>query len=125
MKSVVLVFLGGGVGSALRFLISSYTSKIGHIGNFPLGTFIVNLIGCYFIGLFTAYFLKEQSDLKYLFIAGFCGGFTTFSTFALENYSLQESGEWPLMILYILLSVGLGYLAVWLGLESLSWFLGK
>ena len=80
-----------------------------------MGTFVVNIIGCFLIGLFSAYFFKTDSQLKFFLIAGFCGGFTTFSTFSAENYSLWQSGNSFVLVAYVLLSVFLGLAAVFAG----------
>ena len=117
IKNLLYIFLGGGAGSVLRFLISNYTQKTVNINNFPLGTFLVNVLGCFLIGWLTAYFVKVDSYLKFLLITGFCGGFTTFSAFSAENFSLWQSGNYGMLILYILLSVIMGFGAVYLGLQ--------
>ncbi len=117
IKNLLYIFLGGGAGSVLRFLISNYTQKTVNINNFPLGTFLVNVIGCFLIGWLTAYFVKVDSYLKFLLITGFCGGFTTFSAFSAENFSLWQSGNYGMLILYILLSVIVGFGAVYLGMQ--------
>lgn len=116
IKNLLYIFLGGGAGSVLRFLISNYTQKTVNINNFPLGTFLVNVLGCFLIGWLTAYFVRVDSYLKFLLITGFCGGFTTFSAFSAENFSLWQSGNYGMLILYILLSVIVGFGAVYLGL---------
>lgn len=82
-----------------------------------MGTFVVNIIGCFLIGVLTSYFLKVDNYLKFLLITGFCGGFTTFSTFSAENFSLYENGNYPILLFYILLSVMVGLGAVYLGLQ--------
>lgn len=115
MKQLLFVFLGGGGGSVLRFLVSKYANKWLMLGGFPIGTLLVNLLGCFAIGYFTAYFLKNESDIKFLLIAGFCGGFTTFSTFSLENLTLWNQGAYGILFSYILLSVLLGFFAVVVG----------
>ena len=120
MKNLLYIFLGGGFGSVLRFLISNYTQRFWNVNSFPLGTFVVNMMGCFLIGLFTAYFLKENNSLKFLLVAGFCGGFTTFSTFSMENVGLWQNGQYSILILYILLSLVLGFLAVFIGFECVK-----
>ena len=115
MKQLLFVFLGGGVGSVLRFLVSKFANKWLILGSFPVGTLLVNLLGCFAIGYFTAYFLKNEADIKFLLIAGFCGGFTTFSTFSLENMALWNQGSYGILFSYIFLSVVLGFLAVLIG----------
>ena len=101
----------------LRFLISNYTQKLWNVNSFPMGTFLVNMIGCFLIGVLTSYFLKVDNYLKFLLITGFCGGFTTFSTFSAENYSLWQNGNYSILLFYILLSVIVGLIAVYIGLQ--------
>ena len=117
MRNILFIFLGGGVGSVLRYLISMYTQKLIKIGSFPLGTLLVNILGCFMIGFFTSYFMKSDNYLKYLLITGLCGGFTTFSTFSIENYSLWENQQFATLILYIVLSILLGFIAVFGGMK--------
>ncbi|MDR2205995.1 MAG: fluoride efflux transporter CrcB [Flavobacteriaceae bacterium] len=117
MKTIFYIFVGGGLGSVLRFLISNFTQKLWNISTFPMGTLVVNITGCFAVGIFSSYFLKVDSGLKFLLITGFCGGYTTFSAFSAENYSLWQSGNYFTLILYILLSLLLGFLAVVLGFQ--------
>ena len=117
MYKLLLVFIGGGSGSVLRYLIGKYFNQVEH--NVFLGTFMVNILGSLFIGLLFG--LAEKSHVltpnqTLLLATGFCGGFTTFSTFALENSSLIKSGNYFMLFLYISSSVVLGILAVFLGM---------
>ncbi len=117
MKNFLLVFLGGGIGSALRYLISKALNP--YVSSFYLGTFGVNMLGCLLIGLILGLSARYSSlsNTTVLFLtAGFCGGFTTFSSFALENYGLLREGQTLPFLLYILGSVVLGILAVAAGL---------
>lgn len=118
IKAVLIVFFGGGIGSVFRYLTSVFTQKyIQH--SFPWATFFVNVVGCLIVGILAGLVAKQQltsPDLKLLFITGFCGGFTTFSAFALENVKLFQNGNSLLALLYIALSVILGVFAVWTGM---------
>ena len=117
MKSFLLVFLGGGIGSSCRFLISNilnYNFKSFHY----LGTFSVNIIGCILIGIVMGFLQKENNfnqNYLLLFSSGFCGGFTTFSAFANENLDLIKSGNFSVFFLYVISSVILGIAAAYLG----------
>lgn len=116
-KQLLYIFLGGGFGSVLRFLVSNFTQKLWNVNSFPMGTFVVNMVGCFLIGIFSTYSLKIDNYLKFLLITGFCGGFTTFSTFSAENISLWQNGNYGILIFYILLSVVLGFCLVYLGIN--------
>lgn len=116
LKNVLMVAIGGALGSVCRYLISHYTLKFSQTG-FPVGTFVVNISGCLLIGIFAGYFSRPEQTTHFspLLIAGFCGGFTTFSAFAIENLRLFQSGQTTLALVYTLSSVVLGILAAFLG----------
>jgi CrcB protein len=122
MKEIALVFVGGGLGSALRFGVGKLF--ISSLNKFPTATFLVNMIGCLLIGLFVAYFSKsENSFYKLLFVTGFCGGFTTFSTFSNESIFLLKNNQFTLAVIYILSSLIVGLLATFLGYFLMNKFL--
>jgi CrcB protein len=117
IKTIFLVGLGGAIGSILRYVSVWITSKYFQ-GTFPLATLLINILGSLLIGLFIgllAKYFPENQPLKFLLIVGFCGGFTTFSSFASENYSLFQNGQQLLAYAYIVASVLLTIAAVGIG----------
>ena len=124
MKQLLLVFLGGGLGSVARFAVTKLV--VYKQLNLIWGTLAVNVIGSLLIGLILGYTLKTtglKQNTALLLATGFCGGFTTFSTFAYENQGLLRTGDYTTLLLYTIGSFVLGILAVFLGLwlvKSLS-----
>jgi CrcB protein len=115
----LLIIIGSGsfIGGISRFLISRYVQSQA-FSSFPYGTFFVNVAGCFLIGIF--YGLSERgnlmnTELRMFLTVGFCGGFTTFSTFASENISLLREGDFFYFALYTSLSIFLGLMATYLG----------
>jgi CrcB protein len=119
LKTILYVAAGGALGSVLRYLTTFIISKFWS-NNFPLATFVANFIGCFLIGLFIGVLVKNQledSNLKWFLVTGFCGGYTTFSTFGIENYNLFQSNNTLLAFGYIAFSIIMGLFAVWMGLS--------
>jgi CrcB protein len=116
MLKYVLVSLGAAVGGALRYWLSNYVYKF-LPENFPYGTLAVNVIGSFLVGFFIFYLSDREiisTNLKLLLTVGFCGGFTTFSTFSLETVNLLHDSEFLLAGFNILLNFFLCLLGVYL-----------
>ena len=119
MKEIAYIFIGGGVGSVLRYLAQiSINERMSGIGfPFSWGTFIVNIAGSLLIGLF--YSVSERwnlsMEMRLFLTTGLCGGFSTFSTFSNDGLSLLRGEFYGTFLLYALLSIGLGLVAVLAG----------
>ena len=117
-KEILLVGLGGGVGSIARFLCQRGAYAFyPHV--FPFGTLIVNFTGCLLIGMLLG--LTERGAIvrdewRLLLVIGFCGGFTTFSAFAAENVQLLKDGRLLFFLIYTIASVVLGIIATFIGI---------
>lgn len=117
MKQLLFVFLGGGIGSIARFILARYFNS--EASGMPYGTFLANVLGSLLIGLILGFAAKNESltqDQTLLLATGFCGGFTTFSTFAYENHVFLKSGDFLNFFLYAIGSFVLGFAAVFLGM---------
>ena len=117
LRLLLIIGSGSFIGGIARFLISRYIQGQA-LSTFPYGTFVVNVAGCFLIGIF--YGLSERgnlmnAELRMFLTVGFCGGFTTFSTFANENISLLREGDFFYFALYTSLSIFLGLMATYTG----------
>lgn len=119
LSLVLWVGLGGALGSSARYVISTLIQENSSSG-FPFGTFAVNIIGCLIIGFLIGYSIHRPDTLseqsRFLLSTGFCGGFTTFSAFSAETFSLIDKGEITTAMIYVILSVVVGLLATGLGM---------
>ncbi|MBD0332543.1 MAG: fluoride efflux transporter CrcB [Chitinophagaceae bacterium] len=118
MKNILLVGIGGGAGSIARYLFQKWVNNF-YFHSFPLATFLINIIGCFSIGIFYAATEKTNilsPQLRLLLITGLCGGFTTFSTFSFENMHLIRTGDLVYFLLYSLGSVIIGIATVFTGI---------
>ena len=116
-KTILLIGSGGFVGSVARYYISKIIQD-SSFTSFPAGTLSINIIGSLIIGFFLGLALKHPSftvEWRMILMVGFCGGFTTFSTFTSENLKLIQDGQFFYVFLYTGLSVFLGFSAVYLG----------
>jgi fluoride exporter len=127
MLKWLLIALGGAVGSMLRYAIQGWVQRLSS-GSFPTGTLAVNILGCLLLGWLSGYFAGAQlvrEEYRIGLTVGLLGGFTTFSTFGYESFSLANDGEVRLALANIVLSCALGFLAVWLGYRMAErWFGG-
>ncbi len=116
MKELLFVCIGSFFGGGARYLVSKVVQTWLSVA-FPWGTMAVNVIGCFFIGLLSGLSLGGQlsPSTKLILVTGFCGGFTTFSTFMNENLMMGRDGAVLSAILYTLLSLFLGLVAVIIG----------
>jgi CrcB protein len=114
IKNILLVGLGGSIGSMARYAASLLIQS----KSFPYATLVVNIIGSFIIGFVFAMSIKEaglSNNWKLFLATGICGGFTTFSAFSVENMGLLQSGKIGMAVTYILLSIVLGIVAIFLG----------
>ncbi len=114
LKSLIFIFMGGGLGSLIRYALSKYLNS-----EWSIGTFIANLVGCFFIGMCIALYQKGvlPQGLFLFFAVGFCGGLTTFSTFAFELLETIKNQNWQFFFFYLFSSIILGIALVYVGFK--------
>ncbi|MGH7603315.1 MAG: fluoride efflux transporter CrcB [Gemmatimonadaceae bacterium] len=119
-KLVWYVAIGSGIGGVVRLLIGNFIQQ--RVGtSFPLGTLVINITGSFVLGFLIRYALATPNitpELRALMTTGFCGGYTTFSTYSFETATLIEDGRYERASLYILLSVGIALLGVFGGFAA-------
>ena len=123
MKQLLLVFVGGGFGSVLRYIFGKYLNN--PESSIPYGTFAANILGSLLIGIILGLAAKNNtltSNQTILLATGFCGGFTTFSTFAYENHVFLKAGDFTSFAMYTIASFVVGFLAVFFGLFLVKQF---
>lgn len=125
MKNLLLVGIGGFIGSILRYTVGGLVLHLSAQQRFPYSTFSVNVLGCLAIGLLAG--LAERHDMfgpgtRLFLFSGLLGGFTTFSAFGIDAVTLLRRGEWLIATVYAGASVVLGITAVWLGIKLVSMF---
>lgn len=114
--TILLVFLGGGLGSVLRHLIGVFADR--RLGDIAYGTLAVNVTGSFFMGLLVGYLFSRgllNTNLRFFFGVGFLGGYTTFSAFSLDAVNMWERGDVTSAVTYILTSVLVSLLALMFG----------
>ncbi len=113
VKSFIAIFIGGGLGSMMRYGVQLMMHERITPYNFPWSTLTVNVVGSFMIGLFYALSARYNlsDDTRLLLTTGLCGGFTTFSTFSNDSLALLKQGEVTMFVIYVCLSVILGVLA--------------
>ena len=106
MKVLLAIFIGGGFGSVSRYWISILGTKL-FDAKFPVGTLLANLLSCIVLGLFVGAFQDKvnSEELRALLILGFCGGFSTFSSFSLETLNLMKAGQYWMAAMNVIISV--------------------
>ena len=109
LMNVIFIFLGSGLGGVCRWALSSWLN-----GQYPYGTLLCNILGCFVLGLLTK-LSPGDAQMKLLLTTGFCGGFTTFSTFMNESLFMLRGGQLFVALAYMALSLVLGLACAWVG----------
>ena len=117
MSKYILVMLGGALGATSRFVVGTVVARW-YSAVFPLGTFLINITGSFLIGLLMTFFLNRpvvSANWRLFLVTGILGGYTTFSSFEWEAFAAMRTGAGLIAFLYLVSSVAVGLLGVWLG----------
>ena len=120
-REILIVGVGSFAGGVLRYILSVGLSKLGRLWAFPIGIMIINVLGCFLIGVLYGYFKSKATTdpvLPLLLMTGVLGGFTTFSTFSFETVQLLQQNEWLKAAFYVVGSVGMGVVVCYLGMRQ-------
>ncbi|OFW80599.1 MAG: hypothetical protein A2887_00360 [Alphaproteobacteria bacterium RIFCSPLOWO2_01_FULL_40_26] len=125
MTNLILIAIGGALGSVARYLSSEAITKLNHsLTNFPWGTFFVNVAGSMFAGIIYYFIIKNFDNfdprLKNFLLIGFLGGFTTFSSFSLDFFRLATAGQYPQAAIYAISSVVISIVALFFGFHLMK-----
>ena len=115
------IAFGGAAGSVFRYLVGGVAQRTGAMA-FPLGTLVVNVTGCFLIGVFAQHYMNTQTHpvMRAMLVTGFCGGYTTFSAFSIETVGLLQGGEYQKAALYTVTSVALSLAATFAGISAVA-----
>jgi CrcB protein len=111
---------GSAIGGVSRYLLGGFVQRLA-AGTFPAGTLLINITGSFLLGMILRYGVETPTlspEVRAFLTIGFCGGYTTFSTFSYETVALMEDGQWPRAAVYVLLSVTLSLFATFLGFAA-------
>jgi CrcB protein len=126
MNKWLFIAAGGALGSVCRYALQGWVQRLTN-SSFPFGTLVVNVTGCLLIGFLTAAFTGPvliRQDYRLGLMVGILGGYTTFSTFGWETFSLANDGQFFLAALNVVFSCAVGLLAVWLGFRASEYWFG-
>ena len=118
MKELVLIFIGSGIGGLTRYSLGKWINSL-HDHHFPFGTLLVNVLACFGVGILIGLADNKQIlsvSLRLFLVVGFCGGFSTFSTFSSETLTLFQQGHNTSLVLYVLASILICVTATFTGL---------
>lgn len=115
MGVILAIFIGGGLGSISRYGVSKLVEEFWS-GSFPMGTFVANLLSCILMGVVVGFFYNKitSAEMRALILIGFCGGFSTFSTFSKETLTLMQTGNYIIALLNVVVSIVVCMFVLWM-----------